>query len=144
MIIDVHAHALPKSMLDAVEKDPDRFDAGFEEQGDKRWLVIKGRRRGPITPQWFDVERRLADMDDRGIGIQVLSPAPFLLSYWSEPEWAADIAHHINEGMAGMAEQTERFWALGQLPLQSAEHSLAEIEHLRELGLLGVMIGANV
>jgi aminocarboxymuconate-semialdehyde decarboxylase len=43
-----------------------------------------------------------------------------------------------------MAAETDRFWAIGQLPLQSAELSLAEIEHVRELGLLGVEVGANV
>ena len=144
MIIDVHAHALPKAMMDAIEREPERFDAHFEVEGDKRWLVIMGRRRGPVAAQWFDVERRLADMDVTGIGIQVLSPQPFLLSYWTEPEWASALAFQVNEGMASMAGESERFWGIGQLPLQSPELSLKELDHVRDLGLLGVMVGANV
>jgi aminocarboxymuconate-semialdehyde decarboxylase len=144
MVIDTHAHTLPPAMMEAIERNPERYDAHFEIDGDKRWLVMLGRRRGPIKPQWFDAERRLADMDETGIDLQVLSPFPPLLSYWAEAGWAGEIAALMNEGIAAMAAETDRFWGIGQLPLQSPEASLQEIDHVRQLGLLGVMIGANV
>ena len=144
MIIDVHSHVLPASTLAELERDPERFDAGFETIGDTRYLVVMGRRRGPVRDQWFDVERRLSDMDAAGIDIQVLSPSPSLLSYWAEPARAAETAAAMNQGVADMVAQTDRFWGIGQLPLQSTEHSLRELDHIRELGLLGVEVGANV
>jgi aminocarboxymuconate-semialdehyde decarboxylase len=144
VIIDVHSHALPASTLAEIERDPERFDAGFATEGDKRWLVVKGRRRGPIRPQWFDIEQRLSDMDQAGIDVQVLSPTPSLLSYWAEAAWAAEIAAAMNDGIAEMVRQSDRFWGIGQLPLQSPELSLRELDHIRELGLSGVEIGANV
>jgi aminocarboxymuconate-semialdehyde decarboxylase len=144
MIIDVHAHVLPKSVLDAIDKDPERFDARFEQAGEWRRLVIKGRRRGAIVPGWWDIEQRLSDMDATGIGVQVLSPSPFLLYYYAEPALAAEICFEVNEGMAETASASERFWAIGQLPLQSTELSLKELEHLCDLGLQGVIVGANV
>jgi aminocarboxymuconate-semialdehyde decarboxylase len=144
MIIDVHNHVVPRSLLDAVENGPDRFGATFEQEGDKRWLVIKGRRKGPIGAKLFDGEVRLADMDAAGIDVQVLSPTPTLFSYWAEAGWAAEVAGLMNEGIAAMAAGSDRFWGIGQLPLQSAELSLVELEHVQKLGLLGVEIGANV
>ena len=50
----------------------------------------------------------------------------------------------MNEGIADMVGQTDRFWGIGQLPLQSTELSLKELDHVRALGLSGVEVGANV
>ena len=144
MIVDVHAHGVPPALMSELERDPGRFDAGFEERADGRYLVMNRRRFGPITTEWFDAERRLADMDTAGIDVQVLSLQPFLFCYWTEPGSAADIASHANEGFAAMAAETPRFWALGHLPLQSPELSLRELDHIAALGLPGVLIGANV
>ena len=144
MIIDVHAHALPLPMLQALERNPELYEAGFEHRGGERYLVVKGRRRGAIVPEKFDPERRLEDMDGTGIGIQVLSPTPTLLAYWAEAGLAAEIAALVNQSIAEMAAHSPRFWAIGQLPLQSPELSLKELHHVRDLGLLGVMVGANV
>jgi aminocarboxymuconate-semialdehyde decarboxylase len=145
LIVDVHSHVRPASTLAELERNPDRFDAGFDTGPDgTRYLVVKGRRRGPLRDQWFDVERRLSDMDAAGIDVQVLSPTPSLLSYWAEPSRAAEIAAAMNDGIADMVSQTDRFWGIGQLPLQSAELSLAELDHVLELGLSGIEVGANV
>jgi aminocarboxymuconate-semialdehyde decarboxylase len=144
LIIDVHTHTMPSSVKDALERDPERFDSSFEDVDGTPWLVMQGRRRGPVTPGCFDIEYRLANMDKAGIDVQVLSPRPFLLSYWLDVGWAAELASQMNEGMAGMTRESDRFWALGQLPLQSAERSLAELERLQALGLVGIEIGANI
>jgi aminocarboxymuconate-semialdehyde decarboxylase len=144
MIIDVHSHVLPLSMIEALERNPEKYDAAVERHGEILSLVVKGRKRGDVEPEKYDAERRLAGIDAAGIDVQVLSPTPTFLSYWMEPAWAAEIAALINEGIAAMAAQSERFWAIGQLPLQSPDLSLQEIEHVRELGMLGVMLGANV
>ena len=144
MIIDVHAHALPPQLMRTIEREQKQFDAYFEIEGNRRWLVIKGRRRGSVIPEWFDLEHRLADMDAAGIGIQVLSPMPFLFYYYAEAAWAAELSAAVNEGIAAMAAGDSRFWAIGQLPMQSTELSLKEIDHVRSLGLLGVEIGANI
>src|SRR5262249_45582433 len=84
------------------------------------------------------------DMGRAGSVVRVRSLLPFLFCYWRDPGSAAEIAFHANEGFAAMAAETTRFQALGHLPLQSPERSLEELDHIRELGLPGVLIGANV
>src|SRR3954451_106484 len=144
MVVDTHAHAVPRTMLDDLGREPQRFDATFEEKGGNRFVVMQGRQVGPIVPEWFDTERRLAAMDAAGIDVQVLSPLPSFFFYWGEPAWAAEIAALTNDSIAAMAKENDRFRALGQLPLQSTERTLAELDHVRELGLPGVEIGGNV
>ena len=144
MIIDVHCHATPRSLIEAIEANPASFDATIIEENGTRVLVINGKRRSHLEPQRSDLERRLADMDATGIDIQVLSPTPAFTGYRTDASWAAEISAAMNQGLAEMAAQSPRFWAIGQVPLQSAELSLKEIEHLRELGLLGIMVPANV
>jgi aminocarboxymuconate-semialdehyde decarboxylase len=131
-------------MIEALERDPERYDATFERHGENYSLVVKGRKRGDIEPEKYDTERRLAGLDQQGIDVQVISPTPTFLSYWMEPARAAEIATLINEGIAQMSSETDRFWGIGQLPLQSTEDSLAELERVHDLGLAGVEVGANV
>jgi aminocarboxymuconate-semialdehyde decarboxylase len=50
----------------------------------------------------------------------------------------------MNEGIAEMVGESPRFWGIGQLPMQSPRLALAELEHVRALGLLGVLVGANI
>jgi aminocarboxymuconate-semialdehyde decarboxylase len=83
-------------------------------------------------------------MDAAGIGIQVISPHPPFLFAWAEAGWAAEVAGLMNEGIAEMVGESPRFWGIGQLPMQSPRLALAELEHVRALGLLGVLVGANI
>src|ERR1700760_103773 len=99
LIIDVHSHVLPRSMIEALEREPDRYDATFERKGEAYSLVVKGRKRGDVEPEKYDAERRLAGLDAQGIDVQVISPTPTFLSYWMEPDWAAEIAAVTNEGI---------------------------------------------
>jgi aminocarboxymuconate-semialdehyde decarboxylase len=140
MIVDVHSHATPRSVVEAIEREPARFGATVADG-----LVFNGRKlaASALDPQRSDVDRRLADMDAIGIDVQVLSPTPAFLATYHDDGWAAEIAAVMNAGIAAMAAESERFWAIGQLPLQSAERSLREIDHVMELGLPGVMVVSN-
>ena len=131
-------------MLEAVVRDPARYNASIERKGEAYSLAIRGRKLGDFGPEKWDAERRIAGLDAFGIDIQVLSPSPTFLSYAAEPDVAAEMAAVTNEGIAAFAAGSDRFWALGQLPLQSPEQSLSELDHVLELGLLGVEVGANV
>jgi len=144
VVVDVHAHFMPAPAVEALARSPERFDATLEQVDGMTRIVTGGRSRELVTPEYVDVERRVVDMDNAGIDVQVLSPRPNLLCYWADAGWAAEFCAEVNEGMAAVARDGSRFWALGQLPLQSPELSLQEIDHVVELGLVGVEIGATV
>jgi aminocarboxymuconate-semialdehyde decarboxylase len=92
------------------------------------------------------VERRLRDMDDDGVAIQVLSPMPELLSYWFDAADGERICDDVNAAIAEMvARAPARFRGLGMAPLQdprSAERYIASMP--QRFGLSGIEIGSNV
>jgi aminocarboxymuconate-semialdehyde decarboxylase len=135
---------MPESVASALERDPARFGSTVEIVDGEKWLFIQGRRYGRVNADDFDISRRLADMDSADIDVQVLSPRPFLLSYASDPQSGAELAAEMNEGLAALMRASDRIWAVGQLPLQSIELSLKELEHVRELGLCGIAIGGSI
>jgi len=81
-----------------------------------------------------------------GVGIQVLSPMPELLSYWFELDDALVFGRYVNEQIGAMVDQApERFMGLGMIPLQDPERAAVELERLMEdTRFRGVELGTNV
>ncbi|UJL45588.1 amidohydrolase [Virgibacillus sp. NKC19-16] len=145
--IDFHTHIISEEFLDLAEK-----------YGDDRWpilektcdcganIMIKGKKFREITDQAWDAEKRLKDMDEEGIDIQVLSPIPVTFSYWSDPEQGLEMATFQNDFIASIAkENPKRFIGLGTVPLQDVDIAIKEMKRaVHDLGLKGVQIGSNV
>jgi aminocarboxymuconate-semialdehyde decarboxylase len=94
----------------------------------------------------WSAQRRIEDMDRDGVGVQVLSPMPELLSYWMETEDAALICAHSNHQIADMISTApSRFRGLGAVPLQDPNKAAALVSGLKsKFGLSGVEIGSNI
>src|SRR3954462_12255659 len=147
MKIDLHTHILPREWpdLDAKYGYPgfvrlEHCDACSANMmmGD---LVF--RKIGHNT---WDPERRLEEMDEAGVAMQVLSTVPVMFSYWAKPADGLDLSRRLNDHIAGIVrEHPARFAGLGTIPLQDPELAAREFERcVRELGLRGVQIGSHV
>lgn len=99
-----------------------------------------------LRPRLTDLSARLQDMDRTGIDIQVLSPSPFQLAYWTEPDLGRSIARSVNDSIAEMvARVPDRFTGFGTAPLQAPELAVQELTRLvRDLGLRGIEVGGSV
>ena len=146
MLIDVHTHVIPEKLPDFAGRD-----------GGNRWptmdpidacnsrIMIAGKNFRTVTDQSWSVSRRLEDMSGEGVERQVLSPMPNLFSYWGEPGDTLDFSRYINGEIAAMVHaEPERFYGLGQVPLQDPDLAAKELAPIREMGLMGVEIGTNV
>ena len=146
MLIDVHTHVVP-------EKLPDFAGRG----GGDRWpqmdpvdechsrIMISGKNFRTVGDQCWSSGRRIDDMEAEGVARQVLSPMPNLFSYWGGPEDTRDFSRFVNEQIAEMVRaEPERFYGLGQVPLQAPELAAKELDGILAMGLLGVEIGTNV
>jgi aminocarboxymuconate-semialdehyde decarboxylase len=109
-------------------------------------VMINGRNFRDITDACWSLERRFEHTAEMGVGAQVLSPMPELLSYWLPASAAQALARHINEQIAEMVRRAPgRFFGLGMVPLQDVGLAVAELEYLvRMLGLKGVELGTNI
>ncbi len=145
-MIDVHSHVIPAT-----------FPGNPSPATNARWpcltvtaasasLMIDNKPFRDIDARSWDVGRRIEDMDRDGVGIQVLSPLPELLSYWFEPGDAVAMCDHIN-GVIGemVAARPDRFLGLGLAPLQSPYLAASYLERVRTtFAMNGVEIGSNI
>jgi aminocarboxymuconate-semialdehyde decarboxylase len=142
--IDVHTHIVP----DTLPAQPGRSDAWpsveIRSQDDAA-VMVRGKVFRAIDSRSWNVERRIEDMREDGVDIQVLSPMPELLSHWLPAEEADDLCKIVNDHIAKMiAARPDRFRGIGMVPMQDPERAAKRLEDLRSLGLLGVEIGTHI
>ena len=147
MRVDFHTHIIPEDIPDFVE----RFGGGrwttLEKMcscGDN--IMVEGKVFREVTDQVWSPEKRIEDMNNEGVDIQVLSPIPVTFSYWAKPEQAEEMAKIQNDFIAKtVKENPDRFIGLGTVPLQDVEVSIREMERcVKDLGLKGIEIGTNI
>jgi aminocarboxymuconate-semialdehyde decarboxylase len=141
-IIDFHNHYYPPPYLEALRSGPSNIQVTFDAQnnpvlhspGDKN-IAVPGHR---------DIEFRQSVMDKVGVDMQVLSfTAPGTLL--EEPGTSASLARIVNDALAQIiSDRSDRFTALGTLPLNNAAASVAEFERVtNDIGMKGVMLFGN-
>jgi len=146
MIVDIHAHFVPRGYLDAIREEGGPHGASLRvEPGGDVTIMVAGRPFGPITRHYWDTAARLADMDAAGVDVQVVSLQPPML-YWAPPETAAGLARLVNDEIVRAVKEADgRLQGLATLPLQDVPAAVAETERsVRELALRGVYIGTHV
>lgn len=145
--VDFHTHIIPEELPEFAQK-----------YGGTRWptlektcscganIMVAGKVFREVTDQAWSPERRIRDMDEEGVDIQVLSPIPVTFSYWAEAEAAEEMSKIQNDFISNTVKQyPDRFIGLGTVPLQDVEASIREMDRcVHELGLKGIEIGTNI
>jgi aminocarboxymuconate-semialdehyde decarboxylase len=141
--IDIHTHVLfpaeEEGKVTAVMPRFARDDAGQEV------IQIRGRSfRGQI--ELHDPKRRIQDMDNKGIDMQVLSLMPVFIFYDVDPELGLACSQIHNNAIAAMVKTyPDRFVGLATVPLQAPGTAAKELRRaMNELGLNGVQILSDV
>lgn len=148
-MIDVHAHIVLENTVGAAGPLGPDLDDGDAATGRLPCVRVGGHRLEGVryrgTP-FVDVDLRLAEMDRRGIDLQVLSPNP--LTYFSrvDPDLATEFALRHNDALAVVvAAHPHRFVGLAQLPTQDPVRAVDELRRaVGELGLVGAAIGTDL
>eukprot|EP00759_Apiculatamorpha_spiralis_P013277 PhF_6_TR19978/c0_g1_i3/m.29142/K03392/ACMSD; aminocarboxymuconate-semialdehyde decarboxylase len=110
-------------------------------------MMQNGQLFREIKCNCYDPERRLTDMNDFGVHVQVLSTVPVLFSYWAKNKQnAVELARYLNDDIAQVVQaQPHRFVGLGTLPMQFPDEAVLELRRcVTELGMSGVQIGTHV
>lgn len=146
-VYDIHAHCIPQTLLDLLERDGARYGIEMIDTERGRSAVLNGRETiGPFRPFLTDMDHRLAAMDTAGIDVQVLSSWIDLTAYALDPDLGAAYARRVNEVIAGEADRhPDRFLAIGTVPLQAPEAAAEELRcAVEEFGMIGVEIATTV
>ena len=146
--IDIHTHVVPRDLPAYVGTFGGSSWPSMAacSRANHRNVMIDGKVFRTVSHECWDVGQRQRHMEATGIGRQVLSPMPELLSYWMPAEEALVLCRHVNQVIADMvARAPQQFAALGCVPLQNPELAARELERLMSGGVFrGVEIGTNI
>lgn len=142
--VDVHSHVIPAEMLEALEKNPERYQMRIDSAANK--LVRPDGSALPLFKEFSDAAAKVEGMDRKGLDISLISPAPFVFFYWLDADRALEAARIINDGIARMAMRfPERLRGMGTLPMQHPEAAVAELERIvKDHGFTSVELGCSI
>ncbi len=144
--VDIHCHVHLDKADEMVKPfwNPER-DATMKFAND-RTREVQRLQMERTHSQLTSVEKRLADMDEMGIDMQAISPAPVQMFYWTDSELGLASARLVNDNLAEIAARhPDRFTAMGTIPFQAPELAIQELERItKSLGMRGIEISSNV
>jgi aminocarboxymuconate-semialdehyde decarboxylase len=142
--VDAHTHFVPSAIPAAPGRNA-RWPSIKRTQGDEAAVIIGGKFFRGIDSRSWSADRRLEDMDEDGIDVQVVSPMPELLSHWFPANDADVLADHVNHGITELcALRPERFVGIGMVPMQDPALAARRLTTVKSLGLVGIEIGTHI
>ena len=149
MPIDVHAHYVPATLLERVEREASRHGVSLVETEPACHAV---RFAYGVTLRPFfaklteEPARRLASMDATGIDRQLLSTWCDLFGFGLDASQGAAWHRMLNETLAAFAQRhPRRFSLLASAYLPDAARAARELEHaVTQLGAVGAIASTNV
>jgi aminocarboxymuconate-semialdehyde decarboxylase len=147
-VIDVHAHLLPRSAIEAAEAGGEWFGSAIENDDIGRPVIITGERREGMggKAHYESMERRIERMDEMGVDVQVLSLNPIFFRHYLDADNGAAASVAVNDEIAGFIERwPTRFAGYGALPMQDPDRAIAELERVMAIdGMIGACVGTHV
>lgn len=147
MTIDIHAHIVPETFIDALAGEVPQARPRIESRADGWYFSYpSGRVSGPFPAGMFDVDARIADMDRDGVDVHALSIPPPQFQYKLETAEAAAHARLYNDALVDIARaHPDRFVVLATLPMQDVAAAQAELERVVALPeVVGLEVATNV
>lgn len=142
MIVDAHAHFLPKSYPDDA---PECFPHMDPIDGSDDLLLVFDQMRFPAKQVFFEAEKRIEAQEASGTSAEVVSPMPPLLRYDLPAGDGLSLAQHVNDFAAELtSHDPDRLIGLGMVPMQDPDAAAAELQKIKDRGLAGVEIASNI
>jgi aminocarboxymuconate-semialdehyde decarboxylase len=149
MPIDVHAHYVPRAIVDTLQKEGSRFGISVVETGPRCHSLRfgDGLQIRPFFAKLIEEPAsRIEGMARIGIDRQILSVWMDILGYGLAPEQGATWHRLLNESLSTFCQRyPDRFSMLASGPLPDAARAARELEHaVKVLGAVGGVVAANV
>jgi aminocarboxymuconate-semialdehyde decarboxylase len=148
MAIDVHAHYVPLSILEAVEQNPSLYGSRLDgPPGPGGCLCYDyGLKLRPFYHELLDLEDRWKAMAGQGVDRQIVSVWADLFGYGMPAAAGANWHRMMNDRLGDAVQQnSQRLSMLASVPLQDAHLAATELEYgIKELGAVGGVVAASV
>ncbi|MBI1737465.1 MAG: amidohydrolase [Candidatus Rokubacteria bacterium] len=149
MPIDVHAHYIPASLVETLEREGARYGISVVETAPACHALhfAYGLRVRPFFPKLVEEPaRRIASMAATGIDRQILSTWMDILGYALDAEPGAAWHRLLNETLAAFAARhPDHFSVLASGYLPDPARAARELEYaVKQLGAVGAVAATNV
>ena len=146
MVIDVHAHAIPRQVVEALRADGGRCGVTVgPDDGGGDAIFVGDRKAGPVRQHLVDMPARVAAMDEAGVDVQLVASWIGIAAYDLPLEQGKRWARLFNDSLeAMMGEHPDRFLGLCNVPLQDGEAAAAELTRAVAAGMAGAEIATTV
>jgi aminocarboxymuconate-semialdehyde decarboxylase len=144
-VIDVHAHLVPTSLLQQVQRGELSFPNVDVVTHESTYRVSfnGGAPTRPVSPGLGDLGRRTAWLDDNGVDLQVVGGWLDIFGYDLPADEGAAWSAALTDALRGVAAQEERLVVLGTVPLQDPVKAAEMLREQRAAGLPGVMVATR-
>lgn len=145
MIIDIHAHYVPQSLLDDLKAQPRLFPSirVTEEKGGLSLAFAGGKPTRPVTGRLSDLQARKAWLAAQSVDKQVVGGWLDMFGYELPAAEGADWSRLINAHMRRAAGAFDAFTALATVPLQSGKLAAQVLAEALDAGFHGAMVGTQ-
>jgi aminocarboxymuconate-semialdehyde decarboxylase len=125
---------------------PVRVPHVVRDAAGRLYHLFDGQAYGPIPAQIYDTEKRIKDMKDEGVDLQILSAVPFTFFYSMNLGPSLALAQAQNDEISKLVDvYPEKFAGLATVPLQDISAAVEELDRaVKDLGMKGVEIGTHV
>jgi aminocarboxymuconate-semialdehyde decarboxylase len=144
--VDAHMHIFPAEVVELIRSGDFPGGIAIQTIDGAPWVVHAEGYRYPLVPEFHAVDAMIADIEARGAGAGILSPAPPLFGYGVPAAEQVGAARVVNDGVAAAVRAAGgRLAGFATLPLGSPDDAAAELERCAaELGLIGAEVGPHV
>lgn len=143
--IDIHAHYYPEAYLSLLEREGEPFGATLARDARGPMIAVGEMRVGPLEQRFIDVDLRVAEMDELGVDIQLLSMTLPML-YWAGDDFGLKLAVAYNDSVAEAHQaHPERLYGFAALPMQNPDLAVREVERVARLpGIKGIYLATTI
>lgn len=145
LTLDIHSHvAIPAAgRIAGPYMKPEMQALGWF--ADEATAAVNLKQDGDIPSRLAGESVRLEDLDRMGLDKQLIMPPPGQCWYAIPQKIAVEATRVLNDGLGEFAaRRSDKYIALGSVPLANGEDAAAELERIMKLGLKGVQILTNV
>ena len=146
LTVDMHAHVAVPRVMEIVTPHLKQSTDPLVAHSTPETQALMAKQAADIRTRIGTTDERFAVMDEMGVDMQLISPAPPQIFYNLPLDVGVQAARALNDGIAEyVGKHADRLVALGGVPLQDGGEAAKELERgMTQLGFKGVEILTNV
>jgi aminocarboxymuconate-semialdehyde decarboxylase len=146
LTVDMHAHVAVSRVADIVTPHLKHSTDPLVQDSTPETQALMAKQAADVRERITTTDLRFRVMDDMGVDMQLVCPAPPQIYYNLPLEVGVQAARVLNDGIAEyVGKHRDRLVALGGVPMQDGSEAAKELERgMKQLGFKGAEILTNV